>query len=471
MLSPLFGPAGAQVIRVKTIPVAESEQFSFLPSAGTGSVAIAVADTLADPFSNPAKMSRVQRAHFFGAPTFFSVTGASSGGSTFPLGVMWHSGPVFGGFGAAFQQINRADSRFFGGPEPLSSTSPGGPNDPPGTRNRYSFGTLGYKLDSARLSIAGSASWSGLEVVEGVDQFYTGSEWIRQQGEAVDLRIGVLKEWRGKQSLEAVLVRNRFGHSHNAGLREFFWDPATRNIVSQTRVEHNAERTNTWGLHLEYERPLADSGWRIGALFTGNRIEHPRLPNYEILTGFGHDGRSSAYNFGVGVGRSHGLVTYGIDAIYEPISSRTRMSDSVENRFRFSNAKLRAGLSRTFEMAMPGTSIRLQLGAELYSVQYVLNQHDRLQNLGRVRKETWLERTQTGGMSFGFPGFEIQYQLRSKSGLGRQGLNNNPIFFGGFGPDVLGLTTAPIWGPENRSGMLESVRVTWHQITVSIPHR
>ena len=31
---------------------------------------------------------------------------------------------------------------------------------------------------------------------------------------------------------------------------------ATRRAAAVPRVEHNADRTNTWGLHLEYERPL-----------------------------------------------------------------------------------------------------------------------------------------------------------------------------------------------------------------------
>src|SRR3712207_7376110 len=38
-----------------------------------------------------------------------------------------------------------------------------------------------------------------------------------------------------------------------------------------------SDRTNLWGLHLEYERPLATAGWRVGYLATANRLSHPKI--------------------------------------------------------------------------------------------------------------------------------------------------------------------------------------------------
>src|SRR5262245_5070278 len=86
VLAPLVFAAHAQVIRVKTIPVAETEQFSFLPSAGMASVSIAVPDTLLDPFINPAKGGRVRHSQYFGAPSFFTVSSNTGAGTTFPVG-------------------------------------------------------------------------------------------------------------------------------------------------------------------------------------------------------------------------------------------------------------------------------------------------------------------------------------------------------------------------------------------------
>src|SRR5687768_3542085 len=83
-LSPLAGTAAAQVISVKTVPVVESEQFGFFPSAnlGMGGVSIALADSLLDPFVNPATAARLRGSLFFGSPTFFWTSRLSGGGST-----------------------------------------------------------------------------------------------------------------------------------------------------------------------------------------------------------------------------------------------------------------------------------------------------------------------------------------------------------------------------------------------------
>lgn len=474
-ISPLLATAEAQIIRVKTIPVAESEQFSFLPSAGMAGVSIALADTLLDPFVNPAKGGRARASQYFGAPSFFSVSENSGTGTTFPLGATWKRGSSFVGLGAAFQQIHRPEPppNFSFAvrslpPAPGNSFAPPEPSAPKSSRNNYSFAMLGHTLDSARLSVAASALWSGLDAVDGVEQFYTASNWMRQKGDAVDLRLGVLKEWAGGQSLEAVAVRNRFGHQHDVGFTDLFWDPAQRGVVATQRTQHDAERTNTWGLHLQYERPVLDSGWRVGAMLTGNRISHAQMPGYDVMTGMGRAGRSSAFNAGIGVSRSRGPVTFGVDAIYEPITSNTWIADSVDNRFRFSNAKLRGGVSRKFTLMDPKSSFSIQVGAEAYSISYVMNQHDRVTNADRVRRETWLEQTRTAGMSFRLPGIEVHYHVRSRTGVGRPGVVNRDDQ--GFGPSPLA-DFAPWMPPVSNASALGPVRVTWHQFALSFPQR
>ena len=53
--------AQAQVIPIKTVPLAAGDQFRIFPSQnlGMGRVSIAVDDPLLDPFVNPAKGSRL----------------------------------------------------------------------------------------------------------------------------------------------------------------------------------------------------------------------------------------------------------------------------------------------------------------------------------------------------------------------------------------------------------------------------
>ena len=469
--APVLAAADAQVIRVKLLPIAESEQFSFMPSAGMAGVSIALADTLLDPFTNPAKGARAPTSRYFGAPSFFSVSSNSGGGSTLPVGALWRLGSTFGGIGAAYQQIHDPRQFDFNGGigicidfcEEASSSTPTTTTN----RNNYSFALLGHTLQSMRLSVAVSALWSGLGAVDGVNQFYAGNDWLNQKGEAMDLRLGVLKEWDNGRSLEGVVVRNRFANSHAIGFSDLFWDPTLRRPRTRERIEHNDERTSTWGVQLQYERPLADSGWRIGALTTANRIEHPRIPRYDVMTGLGEAGRSTAMNFGVGVSRAHKALTVGIDAIYEPIVSRT-WQDSLDNRFRFSNAKLRGGVSRTFRMMDPRSTLTLQAGAELYSIHYAMNQEDRATNLTSSRQLTWLERTRSAGLSFRVPGVEVHYHVRTRSGVGRPGVVS--------GTSVVGVPTQDIapgpWIPPiTNVAALGAVRATWHQFAISIPQR
>lgn len=471
VLSPLVS-AHAQIIRVKPIPVAETEQFGFLPTAGMASVSIALRDTLLDPFINPAKGSRAG-TQYFGAPSFFSVSGNSGSGTTFPLGAFVRRGSSFAAFGAAIQQIHRpqrgAPGFLRGGPvidavgsEPTSSSAPS-------QSNNYSFALLGHTLEAQRLSVAGSVMWSGLDAVDGVDQFYAQRDWLRQKGTAVDLRFGVLKHSAKQETFEALVLRNRFGHSHDVGFTDRFWDPAQRQPIAVVRTQHNGEQTNTWGLQVGYQRPVIDSTWRIGAQATANRIDHSRIPGYELLHGFGHSGRSSAYNIGVGLAKNVHHFAFGLDAIYEPITTNTSTPDSLDNHLRFSNAKLRAGVSKAFSMMDPGSVLRFHLGAELYSVHYVMNQRDLIASVDRVRKETWLERTKTAGMSFRVPGIEVHYQWRSRTGLGRPGVvSSDGIVIVPLAPNDLSIAPFPQPIPQETLG---AVRVTWHQFAISIPRR
>src|SRR5205809_835290 len=63
LLLALAGPAAAQLISIKTVPIAQGDQFEIFPSnnLGMGSVSIALADTLLDAFLHPAKGARLGR--------------------------------------------------------------------------------------------------------------------------------------------------------------------------------------------------------------------------------------------------------------------------------------------------------------------------------------------------------------------------------------------------------------------------
>lgn len=462
--------AAAQLIPVKTIPVAESEQFSVFPSAGRTTLSMLFVDSLVDAFNNPAKGALMPRSTYFGAPSFFSVTGNAGGGTTLPMGAAWRRGSTFGGLGLAFQEIDRANEGGFFGPVfdiGTGSTVVDGSQGPQTQGNRYAFAMLGRTLDSARLSIAASVLWSNLRSVDGSDQFYDGNSSLAQLGDAIDLRLGVTRQLSGGRTLEAMVLRNRFGMSDEVGFVDFIWDPGTRQTQTRMRKELNAQRTDVWGLHLEYEHPL-DSGWRLGALATTNLIRHPRIPLYAVTSGLGSEGRATAYNFGGGIGRTTKLTSVGVDAIYEPISNRSWIRDTVDNRFDFYNAKVRGGVSRDFPMATPGNLVRLQFGADLHWINYRLRQDDHVNDTSRETHEHWLERGRSGGVSFITNGLQLHYLVSAKNGVGRPGVVNDD---GGvvFAPEVI--SVAPWGGGSVAPVGLGSVNVTRHMFSISVPVR
>src|SRR5207302_4677343 len=130
-------------------------------------------------------------------------------------------GTWFGGLSLAVQEIDPSrtptTSPIVGVAEPLPSLV--NPNAPPPTSppqshaNAYAFALLGTTLAGPRLSLAASFSWARLKAVDGVEVLYPGSQGIDQFGHVVDMRLGLLKEWPGERSLDAVLLHNRFAMS------------------------------------------------------------------------------------------------------------------------------------------------------------------------------------------------------------------------------------------------------------------
>lgn len=488
-----FAPAAsAQLISIRTVPVAQGDQFEIFPSQtlGMGGVSIALADTLLDPFRNPATGARLGDTRFFSSPAVYSVSNEAGGGRTLPLGAFLESSSWYGGLWLALQEVDAARRQTFPGPifaviDPLVGPEPvnlGSAEESHG--NRYAFALLGTVLPAPRLSLAGSVSWAELNAVDAVDLLYAGSERIRQFGHAVDVRVGLVKEWTGDRSLEAVILHNRFGMTHDVTYLEPFWDPGTQQVLQRPRMERNLDRTHTWGLHLEYERPLAAKGWRIGWLATANRMSHPKIPNYEIMSIPRDPGHSSAFNLGVGVSRTRGPSTFGMDVVYEPIWSYTWADaaapieavggdtipaggKTIENRFRFSNALFRMGLNQELELGGWAKTAALQLGLVVRSNRYRLEQFDNVQVSGRNQEEAWVEWTPTWGLALRFPELEVRYRGRVTHGTGRPGVGPT----GGFRLQDGGVAAGGIIIAPSGPLTLDPVSVATHQVSVSLPLR
>lgn len=475
-------PAAAQLIPIRTVPVAQSHQFDFFPSQtrGMGGVSIALADSLLDPFVNPAAGARLAAPRFFASPALYHVSGEPGGGWTAPIGALTTAGPWYGGVSLAFQEVDLSDGFASGSLVREHGFDP----DDDSRDNRYVFALLGRDFSEAGLSVGGSMSWAGLNAVDGVDQLYLGNAaGVEQSGGTLDVRLGVLKEWSGERSLQALLLHNRFSVTQDVLHLDDFWNPDRRVRQTRPRMEENLDRSRTWGLHVEYEQPFVAEGWRIGWLGTVNRTSHVSMPDYGTVNVPQDPGRSVALNGGVGVVRRRGTSTFGLDLIYEPIWMTTRgRADAAmetvegeavpagaeirENQFRFSNAVLRIGVGDELELRRPSTRLGLQLGLDLRSVRYTLEQRDFVELSTRTQDDRWVEWAPTWGLSFLHPAFGLRYSGRVTHGTGRPG----------FGPRgganlVEAVITDEWWGWGPPQPTFNPVRLISHQISVSLPLR
>ncbi len=507
LVAPLFlaGPVRAQVIPIKTIPIAQGDQFQIFPSnnLGMGSVSIGLADSLRDPFVNPAITVRLRGSRFFGSPTVYSLSGNAGGGRSLPVSVLARRSNWFGGLALVLQQVDPSRPPRFGGigvvdVAPLPPP-PGGPTVPgPDMRshgNKYAFGLIGRSIPGTNASIGASVLWTGLHALDGVDLLYAGSRRVKQNGHALDLRVGALKEWpseeegRRPRTLEAIVVHNRFMATHDVLYADQFWDPNTQRTLERPRTERNFDHTITWGTQLQYAVPLQAPGWRMGWLATFNYAWHPKIPNYEIASvpAIPRDpGTTFAYNVGIGFSKVLGPSTFGVDAIWEPIRSYTWADaaapvitfigdtipvggKTIENRFRFSNALLRLGVGRDFALEGAGNTAGLQLGLMIRNIAYRLRQTDNVALTQRALRTGWLEYTPTWGLSLRFPDLEIRYSGRVTKGAGRPGGFDSFIALGNTRDIALagGTILAAPNGPLN----LTDVNTSTHQISVSLPLR
>jgi hypothetical protein len=476
----------AQLISIRTVPISQAHQFEIFPSATApmGGISIAVRDPLLDPFSNPAYGAKLGATRFFGSPAAYTVSSNAGGGRTLPVGALSSRGTWYGGLWLALQEVDMSGQANTP-PIPFACAAcetleidMGPPARSKG--NAYGFGMAGKQLGNG-LSLGSSVSWSRLNAIDGVDLLYSGSARIQQFGHDLDVRVGLLKEWSNDRTLETMLLHNRFNTKHDVYYLDSFWDPGLQQFGQRPRLEKNLDRTNTWGLHLAYEQPLSAPGWRAGAVLTVNRMDHPKIPNYEIMNIPRDPGNSSAFNIGFGLAREIASSTFGIDVIYEPIWSHTWADAensvqaingrvipaggmTIENHFRFSNALARMGVQQGVALGNAGPFAALQLGLAVHAINYTMEQRDHTQLTDRLHKESWVEWKPTWGMSLRFPELEIRYQGSTLHGTGRPGVVPEGGIFAvadSRGSNILAAPRGPL--------TLTEVRVTAHQISVSVP--
>ena len=481
----------AQVIPIRTVPLSQGDQFLLYPSnnLGMGGASIALADSLLDPFRNPALGALLGASRLFGSPALYDTTQQAGSGMTLPLAVFARARRWFGGISLAAQQVDGSRP-----PQPsgivVDAPITRGPFVPQGTAqdfgshgNQYAFASLGRVLGAGGVSVGGSAAWSRLRALDGSDLLFPGRQQMNENGQGLDLRLGLVKDWPGSRAFEALVLHDRFRMSEDITYLDTFWDPGTQQFVQTPRVEHALDRTITTGLHLAYQRPLSASGWRVGWAGTLNSVSQPRISQNEIVTLPRDEGHATAADVGVGFSKTKGPGTFAIDVLYEPIWSTTwgvaqaptvtafgdtlaADEQTVTNRFRFSNMVLRLGVNREMPLIQLEKAVGLQVGLALRSVSYHLTQTDHVAVTEQRTHASWVEWTPTWGLTLRFPEFELRYRGRVTNGLGRPGqVSNIPI--GVFPLTDVGPGTLVV-APDPTLHLMGVSTVT-HQVSLSLP--
>lgn len=473
-----LAPLGAQLIPLRTVPVASGDQFLTVPAAtlGMAGVTLAVDDSLADPWSNPAKGVFIAEGALLSAPTFYGISDRGGGGRTFPVAGVFRGEGWFGGVSMALQQIDndggRGDVVWI---EPLPWGGVGERLSDRSARNVYGQAFVARRLGRGPWSLGVGLSLSGLDAMDGVDLLYTAADRIEQTGSTKDVRVGLYRDGADDR-LAVLLLHNRVDMTHDVTFVDVTWDTLTRTPSLEPRLEVNQDKTHTWGVHTEWSRTLSAPGWRLGTALTVNRKSHPKIPNYEIQNIPRDPGITWAYEAGVGLSRTRDAVTFGLDVSFQPIWSETwqeadteiaaSLGDrfqpgdrTIENDFFFTNVVLRAGLARSFGAA------ELQAGVALRSYDYELEQHDLVERTVRTQREAWMEWTPTLGAAYHFEEVELRYSGRLTTGTGQPGLAVD-----GARAEALDAASDFILAPSGPLTLQDATVVT-HQVAVRIPIR
>ncbi|GAA5522340.1 hypothetical protein Asal01_02298 [Fodinibius salicampi] len=471
--------ARAQLIKLKTAPVATGDQFLVQPSVnvGMGGLSIALDDTLADSFVNPAKAGRLGGTRVYMNPAFYKVTDGNGAVKTLSVGGLTSGNHWFGGVGIAIQEMSRPHTSS----NRLRDQS---------TNNNYFWMQAGRALNKSQ-TLGARLHWAGLGAMSGVDMLYPRSRRIDQDGYMMDLRLGLDGETGTGARYEALALFTRtdmtheviYSYSRNNGCMIEPWMCNSIMIpeLQPSNVEENMDKTNTWGLHFGYDQPVQESNWNWGSILTLNYKTHPKIPNYELMNIPRDPGNTWSFNAGLGASNtSDDNVTFGIDFIIEPIWSNTwveaqndiwnqeetevlvrKGEKTIENDFEFINSVIKTGVG------WQGTHALLEAGILAKTYRYDLKQKDYVEDTYREQEESWTEWTFSLAAGAIFRDITIQYTTLITTGTGQPGTAST----GGWtmnAANAFSMGGEFIFAPDGELA-LESAKVFTHQLTVTLP--
>ncbi|GJQ21675.1 MAG: hypothetical protein HBSIN02_20300 [Bacteroidia bacterium] len=440
-----------------------------------GGVSIALEDSLADPFVNPAAGSLVKGVRASTSPMMYGVgfeSGArSTVNTTIPIGVVLGGERYFGGLTWARQVLSSKEQVSF----PIPFSLPWGQTSGESNSNTYTFWMAGMNIPGTAFSVGLSAFWADLNAVDGVQYLYSTRDELTQRGSIATYRLGFKGSWDGGRSFEAVLAHQVTDMRHLLSTSTVGpWMPFDNSITLPT-LRAEEDKTLAYGLHLEYSQPL-NAVWRIGGILTGTIKTHPKIPNYELMNIPRDPGNSTAWNVGIGLSSKGSSAMFGIDVVYEPVKSETwaeeevlvmpveemygdfapvtRTMRTIENFFEFSNYHLRFGVQSLVR--------DFGVGLHFHRISYDMKQADHRAGSIRRQKESWTEITFSVGFGFAFWGGQVKYLGLADFGTGRPGLGGGIVPTAGFD-----LATDFLVAPQSAIVVDNAVILT-HQISFII---
>ena len=486
----LSGLVRGQIISVKTIPLITTVQFSLAPSynAGMGGVSIAIDDSLADGFLNPARLAALNRSMIYTAPYQDSwqdplstdawnsppatqqgrqVLGSQA--QAIPVGIIRRLHMASGrleittALALAVEKLRHAShSRMFQDPDTWEWNGPlriSAVNLPLSAMVAVNFPQRGLSLGAGFDAVL-------IRAVDGVPMLYPGADQLRQNGNMAHYRVGASLTGSEGSRLDGLLLYRRY-HMEQEAI--YAWQD---NLL-------NKDEEQSWLLQLKGRIPVEDQA-QLGLELTGQYKWHPKLPDYpaQQIAIPRDPGITKAGRVGLGFSSRVKRLRVALDVELELIDSRTWGDTTAavigvdgqtipagdplfKNDYILTNAALRLGLEFRIHARLRvqgGWSVR-QTSIDYFHEDFVTGE-----KISNTPQNWWKEPALTAGLVAQVGPTEWIFHTRVQYGTGRP--VQEQIWWPWFGVREFGAKAASDLLVPPSGIALQNAPVVLHQLSM-----